>query len=159
MGFTSDDAQNHGGHYLSAIGQLKPGASLEQARSEMSVIAGRLAQQYPDANAGWNVKLMPLQEFIVSSIEPALLVLLGAVAFVLLIACANVANLLLARRRTTEGSRDPHCARRWSGADRPPTAYGKRAARLGGWSGGIVAGQMGHGLVAEAGAARLAAHK
>ncbi len=97
MGFTSDDAQNHGGHFLSAIGQLKPGATLEQARSEMSAIAGQLAQEYPDANAGWNVKLMPLQEFIVRSVETALLVLLGAVAFVLLIACANVANLLLAR--------------------------------------------------------------
>ena len=97
MGFTSDDAQNHGGHFLSAIGQLKPGATLEQARSEMSAIAGQLAQEYPDANAGWNVKLLPLQEFIVRSVETALLVLLGAVAFVLLIACANVANLLLAR--------------------------------------------------------------
>jgi len=97
MGFTSDDSQNHGGHFLSAIGQLKPGATLEQARSEMSAIAGQLAQEYPDANAGWNVKLLPLQEFIVRSVETALLVLLGAVAFVLLIACANVANLLLAR--------------------------------------------------------------
>ncbi|HKQ93853.1 MAG TPA: ABC transporter permease [Blastocatellia bacterium] len=97
MGFTPDDAQNHGGHFLSAIGQLKPGATIEQARSEMSAIAGQLAQEFPDANAGWNVKLLPLQEFIVRSVETALLVLLGAVAFVLLIACANVANLLLAR--------------------------------------------------------------
>ncbi len=82
---------------MAAIGQLKPGVTLEQASTEMSTIAGRLAAQYPDANTGWNVKIIPLLEFSVRTIKPALLVLLVAVAFVLLIACANVANLLLAR--------------------------------------------------------------
>lgn len=96
MAFTEQEAQNHGGHSLAAIGQLKPGVTLDQARTEMSTIAGRLAAQYP-VDTGWNVKIMPLLEFSVRSIKPALLVLLVAVAFVLLIACANVANLLLAR--------------------------------------------------------------
>jgi putative ABC transport system permease protein len=97
MAFTAQDAQNHGGHSVAAIGQLKAGITLDQASSEMSTIAGRLAVQYPEANTGWNVKLIPLLEFSVRSIKPALIVLLVAVAFVLLIACANVANLLLAR--------------------------------------------------------------
>jgi putative ABC transport system permease protein len=97
MAFTEQQAQSHGNHYLSAIGQLKRGVTIDQARTEMLAIAGRLATEYPGTNTGWSVKLMSLLEFIVRRIEPALLVLLVAVAFVLLIACANVSNLLLAR--------------------------------------------------------------
>jgi predicted permease len=97
IAFTPQQAQSRGGHTISrVIGQLKPGVTVDQARTELSAIAERLAVEYP-VNEGWNVKLMPLLESTVSSIKPALLIMLGAVAFVLLIACANVANLLLAR--------------------------------------------------------------
>jgi putative ABC transport system permease protein len=97
MAFTAQDAQNHGGHSLGrVIGQLKPGVSPEQARAELSTIETRLAAQFPSVK-GWDVKMWPLLDFTVRSIKPALLVLLVAVAFVLLIACVNVANLLLAR--------------------------------------------------------------
>ena len=98
ISFTPQEVQHRGGHSLArAIGRLKPGVTLDQARAEMSAIADRLALQHPGTNKGWNVRIWSLLDFTVGSVKPALLVLLGAVAFVLLIACANVANLLLAR--------------------------------------------------------------
>jgi len=86
---------NHPGLY--AVARLKPGATLEQAKADMENVAANLEKQYPNSNAGNRVRIQPLLETFVSDARGALWVLFGAVAFVLLIACANIANLLLAR--------------------------------------------------------------
>jgi len=85
------------GRVLSVIARLKPGVSLEAARAAMTVMAHRLGQENPGFNAGLGVTLVPLKEVVVAGYRPTLLVLWGAVGFLLLITCANVANLLLAR--------------------------------------------------------------
>ena len=94
--FPGQDLQNRRMGYLTAVALLKPGVSVQQAASEMETITGRLRQQYPDTNNRRFNRVVSMHEHLVGETNKLLWLLLGAVTFVLLIACANVANLLLA---------------------------------------------------------------
>ncbi len=97
MAFAPNDVMNtHNNHFVQMVGRLKPGVTQQQARADLNAIMLSIAQQFPE-NKGIGADLDPLQETIVGNVRAALLVLLGAVVLVLLIACVNLANLLLAR--------------------------------------------------------------
>lgn len=97
LAWDEKERQTRAIHDYGVMARLKPGVPIEKSQADMSAISSRLEQQYPEANKGWGAVVVPLREDLVGDTRPALLVLFGAVGFVLLIACANVANLMLAR--------------------------------------------------------------
>lgn len=97
LAMTDQERAVRGEHHYLVIGRLKPGVSVQQAQAEMETISRRLEQEYPADDKGWGAVVKPLSEELTGEVRTPLLVLLGAVALVLLIACANVANLVLAR--------------------------------------------------------------
>ncbi len=89
--------QQRGGHYLGGIGRLREGVSPAAAQADLNTIAARAEKAYPASNTGWDTTLQSLQETVVGKVRPAIVTLTAAVGFVLLIACVNLANLLLSR--------------------------------------------------------------
>jgi putative ABC transport system permease protein len=97
MAFTPREQKTYGSHYLSAVARMRPGVTADRARADLNTVAARVEQAHPEGGKGWDVLAIPLQDYYVRDVRAALLVLLGAVGLLLLIGCANVANLLLAR--------------------------------------------------------------
>jgi predicted permease len=97
LGLTAKQAAVRGEHHYFTIARLKPGVTVAEAQAEMNTISERLEQAYPADDKGWGATVVSMRDELVGDVRPALLMMLGAVAFVLLIACANVANLIFAR--------------------------------------------------------------
>jgi putative ABC transport system permease protein len=97
MPMLNQGMQRRRGHFLKVIGLRKPDVAAAQATADMDSIADRLSREYPDTNKGWSLRQRPLAEVLIGPVRPAMLLITGAVGLLLLIACGNVANLLLAR--------------------------------------------------------------
>jgi putative ABC transport system permease protein len=97
LAWTDQERAVRDNHNYGVVARLKDGVSLKQAQAELDAVSNRLALQYPAENKGWGAIAVPLRDDLVGDVRPGLLILLGAVALVLLIACANVANLILSR--------------------------------------------------------------
>ena len=95
--------QNRGNHYLSVVGRMREGWSLEETQSQLLALSASLGEEFPDSDEGWIARIMPLQENVVGGAGAMLYLLLGAAGLVLLIACVNVANVSLARNLAREG--------------------------------------------------------
>jgi putative ABC transport system permease protein len=141
---------------LMVVGRLAPGATMQRAQNEIGVVAGRIASEFKDSNAGWDARVVAAHEQLVAASRPALLVLMGAVGFLLLIVCANMANLLLARlasRRREVAVRVALGADKWDVA-RPIMAESLLLA-IGGGGLGLVAAAVGVRLLTTLPDARL----
>ena len=161
MAFKPDETSNdaRGAHYINTIGLLRPGVTVAQADAEMRVIASQLATQYPNSNKGWTVFVMSYLDYSVRNVRVVLYTLLGAVGCVLLIACANIANLLLARataRHREISIRAALGGRSWT--THSATTHRKCFACIARWRRWTNSRALGFGCVARARAGDFAAH-